>query len=98
MVQLLTQPATCGTLSFHRGDCRYVDTSYSIKYTGRTGRGRVTGRSMNIARAVLLDKASYSDVARRYGVSKQRVGQIVRRMGIARKVDLNAERGTGEEN
>lgn len=97
MVQLLTQPATCGTLSFQWGDYRYVETSYSIKYTGRTGRGRVTGRSMNIARAVLLDKASYSEVARRYGVSKQRVGQIVRRMGIARKVDLNAERGTGEE-
>jgi len=75
-----------------------VETLYSTRYTGKTGRGKMSGRSMNIARAVLFDKASYSEVAKKYGISKQRVGQIVRRMGIARKVDLNAERGTGEEN
>mgnify|MGYP005837994695 CR=1 FL=1 len=74
-----------------------METLYSTRYTGKFGRGRMSGRSMNIARAVLLDGASYSDVARRYGISKQRVGQIVRRLGVARKVDLDAERSTSKK-
>jgi plasmid maintenance system antidote protein VapI len=42
---------------------------------------------MDIARAVLLEPSvSYQDVANRFGVSRQRVGAIVKRMGIQRRV------------
>jgi hypothetical protein len=51
------------------------------------GRGNLTGKSMDIARAVLLEPSvSYQDVANRFGVSRQRVGAIVKRMGIQRRV------------
>lgn len=50
------------------------------------GKGRLTGRSMDIARLVLLEpELSYQSVAGRFGVSRQRVGAIVRRMGVARR-------------
>jgi Mor family transcriptional regulator len=64
---------------------------YSNKYIGKHGRGKVSGRSMDIARTVLMEPgSSYASVANRYGVSRQRVGQIVRRMGVARRRPLNA--------
>jgi hypothetical protein len=50
------------------------------------GRGRMTGRSIDIARLVLLEPGlSYQMVANRFGVNRQRVGAIARRMGVARK-------------
>ena len=48
-------------------------------------------RSMDIARAVLLEPDStYQSVAERFGVSRQRVGQIVRRLDVARIKKINA--------
>lgn len=50
------------------------------------GRGGLTGRSMDIARLVLLEpELSYRTVGRRFGVTRQRVGAIARRMGVARR-------------
>ena len=51
------------------------------------GRGRVEGKSIDIARAVLMSpEKSYKDVGDRFGVTRQRVGAIVRRMGVARSM------------
>jgi len=46
---------------------------------------------MDIARAVLLEPdTSYKSVAKRFGVSRQRVGQIVRRLDVARRKKIDA--------
>ena len=64
---------------------------YSTKIVAHHGRGKVTPRSMDIARAVLLEPDStYQSVAERFGVSRQRVGQIVRRLDVARVKKINA--------
>ena len=64
---------------------------YSTKIVSRHGRGMVTPRSMDIARAVLLEPGStYQSVADRFGVTRQRVGQIVRRLDVARRKRINA--------
>jgi len=48
-------------------------------------------RSMDIARAVLLEPDStYQSVAKRFGITRQRVGQIVRRLDVARVKKINA--------
>ena len=63
-----------------------VTTKYQQKYEVLSGRGRMSGRSMDIARTVLLQPdLSYRDVAKKFNVSRQRVGQIVRRLGVERK-------------
>jgi len=64
---------------------------YSTKIVGQHGRGKVSPRSMDIARAVLLEPdTSYKSVAKRFGVSRQRVGQIVRRLDVARRKKIDA--------
>ena len=64
---------------------------YSTKIVGQHGRGKMSPRSMDIARAVLLEPDStYQSVARRFGVSRQRVGQIVRRLDVAMVKKINA--------
>lgn len=58
---------------------------YTNDVTVFRGRGNLTGKSMDIARTVLMDPSvSYQDVADRFGVSRQRVGAIVKRMGVQR--------------
>jgi len=62
-----------------------VDTKYHRKYELLSGRGKMTGRSLDIARTILMEPGlSYKDVGTRFGVSKQRVGQIVTRLGVQR--------------
>ena len=64
---------------------------YRNKIVENHGRGQVTPRSMDIARAVLLEPGStYQSVADRFGVTRQRVGQIVRRLDVARRKRINA--------
>lgn len=64
---------------------------YSTKIVGQHGRGKMSPRSMDIARAVLLEPdTSYKSVAKRFGVSRQRVGQIVRRLDVARRKKIDA--------
>ena len=64
---------------------------YSPKLVGQHGRGKMAPRSMDIARAVLLEPdTSYKSVAKRFGVSRQRVGQIVRRLDVARRKKIDA--------
>ena len=66
-----------------------ADTKYHMKYELLSGRGRMTGRSMDIARTILMQpELSYRDVAKKFNISRQRVGQIVRRLGVARKRKL----------
>ena len=49
------------------------------------GRGRMTGKSVDIARTVLMEPgSSYTKVGRRFGVTRQRVGRIAIRMGVGR--------------
>jgi len=60
---------------------------YNDRYEKRKGgtRGRMSGKSLDIARTVLMEPdLSYELIAGRFGVSRQRVGQIVVRMGVAR--------------
>lgn len=60
-------------------------TRYTSRYVNHQGRGRVSARSLDIARSVVMNpKLSYSDVAKQFGVSRQRVGQIVRRMNVSK--------------
>ena len=64
---------------------------YSTKIVAHHGRGKVTPRSMDIARAVLMEPDStYQSVAERFGITRQRVGQIVRRLDVARVKKINA--------
>ena len=64
---------------------------YSTKIVGQHGRGKMSPLAMDIARAVLLEPDStYQSVAKRFGVSRQRVGQIVRRLDVARVKKINA--------
>ena len=64
---------------------------YSTKIVAHHGRGKMSPRSMDIARAVLLEPdTSYKSVAKRFGVSRQRVGQIVRRLDVARRKKIDA--------
>jgi hypothetical protein len=52
----------------------------------------VEGKSIDIARAVLMSpEKSYQDVGDRFGVTRQRVGAIVRRMGVARRMRLQQD-------
>ena len=49
------------------------------------GRGRMSGKSVDIARTVLMEPgSSYTKVGMRFGVTRQRVGQIAIRMGVGR--------------
>jgi hypothetical protein len=49
------------------------------------GRGGMTGKSVDIARTVLMEPgSSYTEVGMRFGVTRQRVGQIAIRMGVGR--------------
>jgi len=62
-----------------------LDNQYTRKYVAHEGRGRVSSRSLDIARSVVMNpELSYRDVAKRFGVSRQRVGQIVRRMNVSK--------------
>ena len=64
---------------------------YSTKIVAQHGRGKMSPRSMDIARAVLMEPDStYQSVAERFGITRQRVGQIVRRLDVARIKKINA--------
>ena len=64
---------------------------YSTKIVAQHGRGKMSPRSMYIARAVLMEPDStYQSVAERFGITRQRVGQIVRRLDVARVKKINA--------
>ena len=57
---------------------------YSV-YISRQGLGQMSHKSKDIARATLLEpRASYGEIASRFGVSRQRVGAIVRRLSVGR--------------
>jgi DNA-binding Lrp family transcriptional regulator len=48
--------------------------------------GKMTSQSLDIAHIVLRNPhISYQAMADQYGISRQRVGQIVRKMGVARR-------------
>lgn len=64
------------------------------RYTKYNGTGKVTKKSRDIGRAIVLQPdLTYEAVGGMFGVSKQRVGQIARRLRIARK----GNEGNGEE-
>jgi uncharacterized protein YerC len=51
------------------------------------GIGRIERRSKDIARAIILHPdRTYQDIANEYGITRQRVGMIARRLDIARRV------------
>ena len=69
-------------------------SKYREKYELLSGRGRMSGRSLDIARTILMEpNLSYKDVGIKFGVSKQRVGQIVTRMGVQRGRNKDGETG-----
>mgnify|MGYP003137098013 CR=1 FL=1 len=54
------------------------------------GIGRLSRNSKDIARAVLMEPdRSYAEIGNRFGVSRQRVGQIARRLDITRRVSIS---------
>jgi len=54
------------------------------------GIGRLSRNSKDIARAVLMEPdRSYDEIGKRFGVSRQRVGQIARRLDITRRVPIS---------
>lgn len=56
------------------------------RYTKHSGTGRVTKRSRDIGRTILLQPdMTYEEVGGMFGVSRQRVGQIARRLRVNRK-------------
>jgi DNA-binding CsgD family transcriptional regulator len=58
---------------------------YEQRYRKYKGRGKMSARSLDVARTVLMNpELSYASIANRFGISRQRVGQIVRRMNVAR--------------
>ena len=68
------------------------DSRYS-RYISSNGLGRMSQKSRDIARAVLMSpKVSYQDVADHYEVSRQRVGAISRRLGIGRTPARRSDR------
>ena len=78
MVQKLTISGLCGTFAGIMG--RYA----ALK--DRHGIGNMARSSKDIARAVLLSPdRSYEDIAEEVGVTRQRVGQIVKRLDIQRR-------------
>lgn len=78
MVQKLTISGLCGTFAG-------IMSKYAA-LKDRHGMGNMARSSKDIARAVLLSPdRSYADIAREHGVTRQRVGQIVRRLDIPRK-------------
>jgi DNA-binding MarR family transcriptional regulator len=75
-----------------------MESTYSQRYINKygvyKGRGRMTPRSLDIARSVVMNPGvSYIDIARDFGVTKQRVGQIVRRMNVARTRKIGIDDG-----
>tara|TARA_R100000306_G_C4318216_1_gene113725 strand:+ start:191 stop:409 length:219 start_codon:yes stop_codon:yes gene_type:complete len=61
-----------------------VDKRYT-RIVDMHGFGRVTRRTKDIARAIVMEpEMSYGDLAERFGVSRQRVGQIARRLDVSR--------------
>ena len=51
------------------------------------GIGRIERRSKDIARAIILHPdRTYQNIANEYGITRQRVGMIARRLDIARRV------------
>jgi hypothetical protein len=68
------------------------DSKYS-RYISSNGLGRMSQKSKDIARTVLMSpKVSYQDVADRYEVTRQRVGAISRRLGIGRTPARRSDR------
>ena len=56
------------------------------RFTNRHGLGNMTEASQDIALEILtMPGKSYQDIAGKHGVSRQRVGQIARRLDIGRK-------------
>jgi uncharacterized protein YdbL (DUF1318 family) len=51
--------------------------------------GKISARTLDIGRAIALEPDStYEDIAFRFGVSRQRIGQIAKRFSVGRrKVD-----------
>jgi hypothetical protein len=50
----------------------------------------MSGKSVDIARTVLMEpEVSYTKVGMRFGVTRQRVGQIAIRMGVGRVKRIN---------
>jgi DNA-binding MarR family transcriptional regulator len=78
VVQKLTISGLCGTFAG-------IMSKYAA-LKDRHGIGNMSRSSKDIARAVLLSPdRSYEDIAEEFGVTRQRVGQIVRRLDIQRK-------------
>jgi len=66
-----------------------MTTKYSQRYgdapSSRKDKGNMTTKSIDIARAVVMSpELSYRKLAVRFGVSPQRVGQVARRLNVAR--------------
>ena len=56
------------------------------RFTDRHGLGNMTEDSQDIAMEILtMPGKSYQDIAGKHGVSRQRVGQIARRLDIGRR-------------
>ncbi len=54
-------------------------------YVQSHGLGRMSHKSKSIAMEILTDKdKTYDDIAAKHGVSRQRIGQIARRLDIGR--------------
>jgi hypothetical protein len=59
---------------------------YTKDFNTFHGRGKMDSKSLDIARTVLASPdMSYRAVGDQFGVTRQRVGAIVRRMGVARR-------------
>ena len=56
------------------------------RFTDRHGLGNMTEDSQDIAMEILtMPGKSYQEIAGKHGVSRQRVGQIARRLDIGRR-------------
>ena len=96
LVHKLTFLGDCGTFGvtngYYRG--RRMEIDGYDRYTKYNGTGKVTKKSRDIGRAIVLQPdLTYEAVGGMFGVSRQRVGQIARRLHIARKDN----EGNGED-
>ena len=85
----------CGTQIDNFGILRYsqLQMSYSnVSNTGRVeGLGNISPRTIDIGRIIQSEPGStYEEIAERYGVSRQRIGQIAKRFAVDRKRFIEA--------
>jgi hypothetical protein len=85
LVRILTILALLGTVAAPLGTLRGSKVVHYADLARIHGMGRIHRSSKDIARMIMLEpERTYLEIGNHFGVTKQRVGAIARRLDIAR--------------